>query len=155
MATSCIIDDYVNRKRSSLLFMEQNFTGVLASWNTADPILADLQSIDLFAGRTTWAHLDPSHFRILITNTLNNRDKTLQPSEHFSESQPLVANLYFLIMGLIFSIQGRTGAAVDSIRLMRLSELEVTVGFDLTMMMETKKKAEPPKHGLQVIVDNT
>jgi hypothetical protein len=153
MATSCIVDDYVNRKRQSLLFTEQNFLPVVASWKRDDNLLRDLQGIDLFKGLTRWEQLDPMHFRVLITNALNTRDKAIPIAQHFDDSNQVVAGVYFLLMGLIYTIQCRTGAAVDALRITRISAMDVTFGFTLTMMAEEKKA--PPKSGLQVIVDNT
>lgn len=155
MATSCIIDDYVKRKRASILFTEGNFDAVVKQWDGEAQMLLNVQGIEFFKDRTTWASLDPVHFRLLITNTFNNRDKVVPIEKHFDDTEPLIGTLYFLLMGLIYSLQLRTGAAVDTIRVMRVSELDVTFEFTLTMMPEEKKHRAPPKHGLQVIVDNT
>lgn len=157
MATSVIINDFVLRRRASLLFNETNFQTVVNAWDKEDQMLLDLQSVSLFTGLTKWNQLDPLHFRLLITNTFNNRDKAIADmAKHFDDTEPLVATLYFLIMALVYCIQRRAHGAVDTLKIMRVSELDVTLEFTLTMMPEEKKKKPAPvKPGLQVIVDNT
>lgn len=154
MATSCVINDYVRRARASLLFTESNFENLIKQWDVDSQMLTDLQSIALFKGYTKWSKLEPFHWRLLITNTFNNRDKGVDPAKHYDDSNTVVSTLYFLLMGLIYCLQQRTTAAVDSIRVMRVSELDVTFEFTVVMISEEKKKA-PPKPGLSVIVDNT
>lgn len=154
MATNCIIDDYVLRNRSSLLFNDQNFLPLLQMWDKADDQLLTLGHIPLFDSKIAFAHLDPIHFKLLITDVLNKRDKEIGNGPVFNESLPVVKRLYMLLMGLIYCMQVRTGAAVDNMRVSRISDIEVTFEFTITMISE-KKKDPPPKSGLQVIVDNT
>jgi hypothetical protein len=153
MATSCIVNDYVKRKRASLLFNEDNFSRVIADWNNHNQLLNDIQSISVFNGLTKYSQLDPVHFRLLITNAFNQRDKLVDVDKYFDDREPAVAALYILIMGLIYCLQIRTGAAIDTVRINRIAAADVTFEFMMTMMPEERKK-QPPS-GLRVIVNNT
>lgn len=153
MATNIIFDDYVLRTRTALLLGEDTHQRVLDNWLETDPMLAALQGIPLFKGKTSWSHLDPQHWRLLITNTLNKRDATLEKSELFNETHDIVGKLVFLIMGLTHCMQVRSTGAVDTLRIIRVSEIDLTLEF--TIMMMSQPKAAPPPHGLQVVVDNT
>jgi hypothetical protein len=158
MATSCLIDDYVVNKRSSLLFSEQQFKSVSDKWKATDPLLVELQHWDAFKDRDTWNKLDPVHFKMLILTVLSARDNKLKPSQYFDDSQSLVQSLYFLLMGLAYSIQLRTGAAVDQMRVMRLTQNELSFEFNISMISDRKSLMTlpaPEKAGLKIIVDNT
>lgn len=153
MATNCIIDDYVSRKRSSVLLTEDQFAKVLKLWDQEDQLLKDLHVIERFKGRETWSALDPWHFRVLLTNSFNNVDRYVEPADRFDWSNPFVGSLYFMVMALIICLEKRTDGTVDTIRIMRISELEVTMEFTLTMIPEQRKPL--PSTSLTVVVDNT
>lgn len=154
MAANCIFDDYVLRKRTAILFGEEAMQKVIDKWETPDPMLMALESIPTFAGRHAWKELDPLHWRLLIANTMNQRDKNVPKDDFFNDTHKIVGTLYFLIMGLIYSLQLRTTGAVDTIRIMRITEIDLTFEITVTMMAERKKPAAPPS-GLSVVVDNT
>lgn len=155
MATSVIIDDYVLRKRSSLLFNENQFRAVQENWMKTDPLLMELQHFDAFKGRETWSELDAIHFRMLIVTTFTARDKKVDEKDRFNDNIPVVQSLYYLLMGLAYSIQSKTGLAVDVLRVNRVDESDVSFEFSLTMMADKKPLIQPPKPGFQVVVDNT
>ncbi len=153
MATNCIVDDYVLRRRTSMLFGEINMADVISKWDLEDDMLISLDRIEVFSGIRKWSQLDPLHWRLLICNTMNQRDKYVDPDKFNDDSEKIVATLYFMIMGLIHCMQLRSTGAVDNIRVMRISEIDVTFEFIITMIPEKKK--QPPPSGLQVVVDNT
>lgn len=157
MATSCIIDDYVLKRRSSLLFNENQFKMVMDQWKHPDILLGELQHFDVFKGKESWDKLDPIHFRMLIATTMTARDGKLEPKDYFNENVPLVQSLYFLLMGLVHCLHCRTGIAVDTIRVMRITEIEVSFEFTLTMIADKRQAIlpAPPKSGLTIVVDNT
>ena len=157
MATSCIIDDYVLKRRSSLLFNETQFKQVTDKWKDPDILLGELQHFESFRGKISWDQLDPIHFRMLIATTLTARDNKLDPKDFFNEKIPLVQSLYFLLMGLVHCLHSRTGIAVDTIRVMRITDTEVSFEFTLTMIAEKRPAVlpAPPKPGLSIVVDNT
>lgn len=64
-----------------------------------------------------------------------------------------MGSLYFMVMALIICLEKRTDGTVDTIRIMRISELEVTMEFTLTMIPEQRKPL--PSTSLTVVVDNT
>lgn len=153
MSTSCILNDYVKRKRASLLFNADNFSPVIQAWENEDQMLLDLQHVQVFKGFTKWNQLEPVHFRLLVTNAINSRDKLVPAEKHFDDTERPVASLYFLIMGLVYCLQRRTGAAIDTMKIFRVSEIDVTFEFTLTIMPEERRKPKQP--GLTVVVDNT
>ena len=158
MATACLIDDYVINKRSSLLFNENQFKVVIDQWHNSDPLLNELQSWDVFKGKDTWNKLDPLHFRMLISTVFSARDKKIEADDLFNDSLPLVQSLYFLLMGLAYCLQLRTGAAVDNMRVMRVNANDVSFEFNISIIAEKKPiiaLPAPPKTGLKVVVDNT
>jgi hypothetical protein len=157
MATGCILDDYVLKRRSSLLFNENQFKQVTDKWKDPDILLGELQHFESFRGKMSWEQLDPIHFRMLIATTLTARDTKLDPKDFFNEKIPLVQSLYFLLMGLAHCLHSRTGIAVDTMRVMRITETEVSFEFTLTMIAEKRNAAlpAPPKSGLTIVVDNT
>lgn len=158
MATSCLIDDYVVNKRSSLLFSEAQFKTVVDKWKSTDPLLTELQEWDVFQGKDTWNKLEPAHFKMLIMTVFSARDNKLKSNEHFEETQPLIQSLYFLLMGLAYCIQLRTGAAVDQMRVMRINNNELSFEFNISMISDRKQifaLPSPPKSGLKIVVDNS
>lgn len=158
MSTNCLIDDYVTNKRSSLMFNEQQFKSVIGKWKQTDPLLTELQEWDVFVGKDTWNKLEPAHFKMLILTVFSARDNKLKAAEHFDETQPLVQSLYFLLMGLAYCIQLRTGAAVDQMRVMRINNNEISFEFNISMISDRKQifaLPAPPKSGLKIVVDNS
>ena len=158
MATACIIDDYVLNKRSSLLFNENQFKVVIDQWKKSDPLLIELQSWEVFKGKDTWDKLEPIHFKMLIATVFSARDKKIDPKDMFNDSLPLVQSLYFLLMALAYSIQLRTGAAVDNMRVMRIDPNEVSFEFNISIIADKKPMAAlpaPTKPIFKVVVDNT
>lgn len=157
MATSCIIDDYVLKRRSSLLFNDNQFKVVSDKWKEPDILLGELQHFESFRGKISWDQLDPIHFRMLIATTLTARDNKLEEKDFFNEKVPLVQSLYFLLMGLVHCLHSRTGIAVDTIRVMRITDSDVSFEFTLTMIADKRPAAlpAPPKSGLSIVVDNT
>jgi hypothetical protein len=158
MTTACFIDDYVINKRSSLLFNESQFKVVIDQWKNTDPLLGELQSWDVFKGKDTWEKLDPIHFKMLISTVFSARDKKVESTDLFNDALPLIQSLYFLLMGLAYCIQLRTGAAVDNMRVMRIDANEVSFEFNISIIADKKPITAlpaPPKFNLKVVVDNT
>ena len=157
MATSCIIDDYVLNRRSSLLFNDNQIKTVQDRWKDPDILLGELQHFDAFRGKISWDQLEPLHFRMLISTTMTARDSKLDPKDYFNDKVPLVQSLYLLLMGLVYCLHSRTGIAVDTIRVMRINDSNVSFEFTLTMIADRRPEAlpAPPKPGLSVVVDNT
>jgi hypothetical protein len=157
MATGCIIDDYVLNRRSSLLFNDSQINVVKERWSEPDILLAELQHFDTFKGKTSWDQLDPLHFRMLISTTMTARDTKLDPKDYFNDKVPLVQSLYLLLMGLVYCLHSRTGLAVDTIRVMRISDSNVSFESTITLIADRRPEAlpAPPKPGLSIIVDNT
>jgi hypothetical protein len=154
MATNVIFDDYVLRTRTAILLGDNSLQEVIDRWESVDPLLVALDNVELFKGRSQWSKLDPHHWRLLITNTLNKRDTVLKPEDRYNDEKPIVASLLFLVMGLVHCIQLRSTGAVDTLRIVRISEIDITLEFTVLMMSQPKKKL-PPTGGLQVVVDNT
>lgn len=156
MAISCVIDDYVLGRRSSLLFNDNQCKTVMDQWHKVDPLLLELQHFNTFVGKTSWHLLEPIHFRMLIATTLTARDTKLAKEDLFNDQIPLVQSLYFLLMGLAYCLQCRTGVAVDSMKLMRINDVDISFEFTLSMIADTNKpKKEPKSPSLTVVVDNT
>lgn len=158
MATSVLIDDYVINKRSSLLFNENQFKSVVDRWKNTDPLLIELQNWEAFKGKDTWDKLDPAHFKMLILTVFSARDNKVKSAEYFDETNPLIHSLYFLLMGLAYCIQLRTGAAMDQMRVMRINVNELSFEFNISMISDRKQilaLPSPPKSGLKIVVDNT
>lgn len=158
MSTACIIDDYVANRRSALMFNESQFKVVIDQWANADPLLAELQNWEIFKGKDTWDKLDPVHFKMLISTVFSARDKRLEQKDWFNEKLPLVQSLYFLLMGMAHCLQSRTGTAVDNMRVMRITDNDVSFEFNLSIIADKKPilpLPAPPKSGLKVVVDNT
>lgn len=155
MAFNVIIDDYVTRKRSSILFSEDHMQSVIDSWEEESELLLALNDIDLFAGKTRWCDLGTEHFRILITNVIRKRDMEVPQSSHYDDQEPIVQTLYFMILGLVHNLQVKTDMAVDSLNIMRIDDIEVTFKANITMIPEGRLEDDEPKGGLSVVVDNT
>jgi hypothetical protein len=131
---------------------------VVDRWKNTDPLLAELQNWDVFQGKDTWNKLEPAHFKMLILTVFSARDNKVPVADHFDENNPLVKSLYFLLMGLAYCIQLRTGAAVDQMRVMRINNNELSFEFNISMISDRKQMLAlptPPKSGLKVVVDNT
>lgn len=156
MAFNVIIDDYVTRKRSSILFSEDHMETVIDSWNEESELLLALNDIEMFAGYTRWSDLGSEHFRILITNLLRKRDLEVATEDHYDDSEPVIQTLYFMILGLVHSLQTKTDMTVDALNIMRIDDIEVTFKANLAMIPEGRfGETEAPKGGLTVVVDNT
>lgn len=157
MATGITIDDYVHRSRTSLLFAESQFDAVIDRWCDSDPLLHELQRFDSFKGKTSWDKLDPMHFKMLISTTLTAIDLRCAPHDRLNEDITLVQSLFFLLAGLIYCVQCRTESAVDTLRMIRISDNEVS--FELTISLISDKRSmsqnNPQKNVLAVVVDNT
>lgn len=153
MATNVIFDDYVLRTRTAILLGDPALSEVIEKWEQDDPLLVALGSVEFFKGRTKWSQLEPQHWRLLMTNTFNKRDTTLPIERRYNDEEPVVSTLLFLSMGLVHCLQLRAMGAVDTLRVMRLSEIDITLEFTVLMMSQPKRK--PPSTGLQVVVDNT
>lgn len=115
-------------------------------------MIAKLNSLEFFKGLTKWSELEPVHFRVLISNVVMCRDR-LPIAEQFNEKNVEVTNMYFLITALVYHIMLKTTAAVDVIRINRITEAHLT--YEMTLAMIPDGKTEKPKTGLQVVVDNT
>jgi hypothetical protein len=140
------------------MFNESQFKTVIDKWKSTDPLLTELQAWDIFAGKDTWSKLEPAHFKMLILTVFSSRDNKVKAKEHFDENNPLIQSLYFLLMGLAYCIQLRTGAAVDQMRVMRINSNELSFEFNISMISDRKQMlALPaaPKSGLKIVVDNT
>lgn len=156
MAFNVIIDDYVTRKRSSILFSDDHMQTVVDSWDEESELLMALDDIEMFSGKSRWRDLSTEHFRILITNVIRKRDMEVPQSSHYDDQEPIVQTLYFMILGLVHSLQTKTDMAVDSLNIMRVDDIEVTFKANLTMIPEGRFDGDDePKGGLSVVVDNT
>lgn len=155
MAFNVIIDDYVTRKRSSILFSEDHMQAIIDSWEEESELLLALDDIEMFSGKSRWCDLGTEHFRILITNIIRKRDMEIPQSSHYDDQEPIVQTLYFMILGLVHNLQEKTDMVVDSLNIMRVDDIEVTFKASITMIPEGRLEDDEPKGGLSVVVDNT
>jgi hypothetical protein len=158
MLTLAIINDYVVDRRMKLFFDQDDYDMLEEQWDVKDEILVDLQSTSLFAGRMTWAALDPMHYRLLIATTMSKTFAFID-EEKEAEANAAVESLTFLVSALIRCIEDRGDCHVEMIRLVRVGDLDLVVEYQASLSMEedlpkARVHAKPAK-GIQVVVDNS
>jgi len=153
VTSSVIIYDFTIERQTFLVFTDAEFEIVMEMWNRPDRILADLQSHALFAGRTTWAHLDPMHFRLLLMRNLT-LSAALTPEQQADEDNATTRSLHFLLCALIHCIESRSDSSIELLRINRMGETEVTYNYDASINLAVDYPKQP-RSTLRVIVDNT
>ena len=150
MAINVLIDDYLLGKRSSILFTEMHVTHLLQKWNEPDPLLIELQKFKHFKDKTKLSELDLNQFKMLISTTFTARDLKIK-NNTYKDTSPIAQSLNILILGLAYCMQLKSGVVVDTMKLMRINDNDISFEFVLTMISE-KKKVTP---NLSIVIDNT
>jgi hypothetical protein len=155
--TYVIINDFIDNKRTKLLYLDEDFDLPAQVWDKSDQLLQDLQYLETFSGRLRWRDLDPIHYRDMIAKNLQYV-ATMPDDERLDEEHPVVSSLNFLICALIYCLEKRTDSHLEWMKINRVGDVEVSIEFHAEMQLETiypgKKKADTPT-GFSVVVDNT
>ena len=151
MAFTCIIDEYHKHSRSSFLVHDDTLSVIEATFARTRESITELSGVSAFQGKKSYSDLDPWHFKVLITHALNSLDKTGTSVLVNPGADHLVDSFYTLVSALALCINARTQGVVDTIRITRINEIEVSFVFTLSMISELKKQ----KSTLQVVVDNS
>ncbi len=157
--TLAIINDYVVDRRMKLFFDDEDWDLLDDQWTIKDEILVDLQATSLFSGRTTWAELDPMHYRLLIASTMSKVFALLEEGKG-DKANAALESMTFLISALVRCIQERGDCHVEMIRLVRVGEIDLVVEYEASLSMEeeaprTKAIGKSKSGGIQVVVDNS
>jgi hypothetical protein len=158
--TGIIINDYVVNKRVKLFFLPDDYELVDAQWERSDRILQNLQHLEFFKGRERWCDLSPAHYRLMIAKNLESAS-FLAEEDRLDDENPVVASLNFLICALVRCIEHSSDCHIESLRINRLGEIDITVEFTAGLSVETSLRSPkgvppPPKSDpFSVIVDNT
>lgn len=155
MTTACIINDFIQNRRMFLLFSEAEFQRIDAVWNNSDRLLADLQSNELFQGRTRWCDLEPFHFGCIIMKNLTYAAE-LKLDEQNDERNSVVRSLHFLLMALVRAIECKAHCSVEILHVNRIAETEVAFNYSaaINMAIELNRNGKDNQK-LRIIVDNT
>ncbi len=149
--TVVVINDFEHDRKHVLALDSEDFARVHATWERSDTVLVGLQDNPLFAGRLTWADLDPTHFRVMIMRNLSML--VALPREQAEErGNAVVRSLIFLVSALVHCVERRTEAQVEMLRLNRITDTEVS--FDFHGSLNLAVDYPRPKPGLRVIVNN-
>lgn len=153
--THVVINDYLEHQRTDLFFTKEDFEEVDSYWNDEDQLLVDLQSNIYFKNRTRWCHLEPFHFRIMVTK-ICQQISGLSDADRTDEEHPTVKSLHFLLCGLIKSLEKRSDSAIEFLKVQRVGEYDVSVEFQsvMQMILPPMKEVHTAK-GITVVVDNS
>jgi hypothetical protein len=153
--TTVIINDYVIDRRVNIMLDANDFEiaeRVLAV-PEPDELLMQLQHLETFQGRTHLSHLEPFHYRVMIT--MNLKKVAAIRGVSIDLADPAVKSLVFLVACLILCLEKRADSHIELLKLNRVGELDVTVEFSALMSIEDKTPKKKKKGGITVVVDNT
>ena len=148
-----LINDYVVNRRVKFTLDPEDFEIIDLVWDTPHQLLLDLQQNDFFRGRTTWAELDPFHFKAMLIKKLAHIAD--QETEVLDLESPPVKGLLFLLCGLTRSIEKRSESHLEMVRLVRVGPSDVSIEYQGVMSMEAPFKSKPKPEGLSIVIDNT
>lgn len=152
--TGVVINDYVINKRITLFFIPEDYALVDHNWQSTDPVLLNLQHIALFSGRTRWCDLEITHFRLLVAKNLQNA-AMLATDDRMDDDNPIVSSLNYLICCLIRCIEIAGVCSLESMRINRLGDIEITIEYTASVIETDVISALPPKTPFSIIIDNT
>lgn len=158
--TIAIINDYVLNRRIKLMLTEEDFEPADTNWDVTDSILAELQPNGFFNGFTTWASLEPFHYRVMLARNIAKLFADVVPGHAVPMQSDTAISLTFLTCALVRCIEKRTGCHVELIRLVRLGPVELAVEFEAALAIEgppTRPKPEPepePESPFTIVVNN-
>lgn len=153
--TLVIINDYLKNRRMRLFYDKADFVLVDGVWENRDRLLVELQDTDAFRGRERWCDLAPYHFRMMVTKNLA-QVAALGDGDTLDLDNPIVQSLNFLICGLIRCLEKASESQIETMKLVRVGDLDVSVEYQSVMLMDSKP-APRRKRGkdISVVVDNT
>ncbi len=155
--TLVLINDHVANKRVKLFYTDEDFAITDGEWNNSDQLLADLQHHQFFAGKLLWSDLDPFHFRLMITKSLQACSK-MTDAERMDDEDPSIRSLNFLVCGLIRCIEGKSDSHIEVMRIHRVGDIDVSFEYEAIQTLEPPSTIKMPprkKDGFSVVVDNT
>lgn len=150
--TLVLINDYVMDKRIKLFFSHEDFAITDGEWESKDALLRDLQRHSVFEGRERWCDLEPFHYRLMITKSLEVT-ANMSDAERLGQDDLRLRSLNFLICCLIRCVEQKADSHIELLKIHRVEDLEVSFEYSAVMSMEMPRSK--PKKGFSVIVDNT
>lgn len=145
--TKIIINDYDLGREISLNLNNDDWNNLDNHWHKTDSLLIDLQSNSYFKGKTTWSELSPSHYRLLIIQTLS---KITDVNNNDLDKNDAAKSLRFLLSCLIRCIERNACCEVELLKLGRIDHSNVLFDYVANMNVEFEK----PESKFSVVVDN-
>lgn len=150
-ASVVILRDHVSGSTRTLIYDGEAKEAQLRRFHEKDPLLVKLQAQPVFAGKLTYASLDPYHYRVLIALHLTLIDD-LSRSEKLDATNPSVRSLDFLFVALLLCLEMRTQGNVEMLTIDRINETKLV--YKLTANLDEMAFPQPASPKFRVIVDN-
>lgn len=123
-----VIKDFVENRRMTLYFAEEDFASVEKSWNSEDQVLAHLQTHPMFASRRCWGDLDVHHYRLMITKSLSML-AALDETDRLDANHPVVRSNSFLLCAMAICLSKKSDAIIETIHINRVAEIDVSFEY--------------------------
>jgi hypothetical protein len=156
MTISVVIDDYIQDRRTSYIFTEQQMDIIRGHWSNRDKLLVDLSTTEYFKNKTRWCDLDPVHYKIMILRNLIICQE-LNQTENISDIETAERSLQFLIGAMINAIQIKCECRLDLLKIQRVNDRILNFDFqaNLILEIESNKQQESTKPPFKIVIDNT
>jgi hypothetical protein len=154
--TTVIINDYVSGNRVILSFGPEDFEALDEHWDKSDVLLAGLQHIDTFRGRSRWCDLLPNHYRLMVAKNLHAAAE-LEDHQRVDDTNPVVASLNFVTCALIRCLEEGSESQIEFMRINRVGSMDIAIEYDATVKMQVPpaRTDQGPTSRIGVVVDNT
>lgn len=124
--------DCQSGRQMSIVYGNQDREIVLKYWEDTDGLLDKMQATASFRGRTRWCDLMPVHYKLLLTQSVENTFEAImmaaERGEKFdADDEPVINSMNFIIMAYVKAYEDVADCTIENIRITRIAENEIIV----------------------------